>query len=161
MNSNNESFQETCNLFTSESLKLEYNIKNILEKSEKLSIHEIVDVYYQIINVTSLIKFLKQGLSGIENSKLSEEQNTLYAKIQETENLVSDKFDANLHPLVMSQLTNSITDYMENLKSVKKVSREKKSKDDIEEEAKLYDKLREIMSTKEFVVQYDKGLEHD
>ena len=161
MNSNNESFQETYDLFTSESLNLEDNIKNILDRSDKLTIKEIVEVYYQIINVTSLAKFLKQHLSDIGHSEFSEEQKTLYAKIQETENLVSQKFDTELHPFMMSQLTSLISDYMENLKSTKKVPRENKSKDEIVQEAQLYDKLRKIMSTKEFVDQYDKGLEHD
>jgi len=36
-----------------------------------------------------------------------------------------------------------------------------KSKEQIEEEAKLYKELREIMSTKEFVVQYENGLKDD
>jgi len=38
---------------------------------------------------------------------------------------------------------------------------EQKSKETIENEAKLYEKLREIMSTKEFVKQYDSGLSND
>ncbi len=36
-----------------------------------------------------------------------------------------------------------------------------KSKEEIENEAKKYEKLRQMMSTKEFVEQYDKGLSHD
>ena len=38
---------------------------------------------------------------------------------------------------------------------------EKKSKEDIEKEAKLYEELRQTMSTKEFVEQYEKGIFHD
>ena len=37
----------------------------------------------------------------------------------------------------------------------------KKSKEDIEKEAKLYKELREVMSTKEFVEQYATGLKDD
>ena len=33
--------------------------------------------------------------------------------------------------------------------------------EEIENEAKLYDALREKMSTKEFLEQYDKGITHD
>jgi len=57
MNLNDSSFQETANLFKSESEKLETEINSTLEKSEKLSIPEIVQLYYQIINVTSLAQF--------------------------------------------------------------------------------------------------------
>jgi len=41
------------------------------------------------------------------------------------------------------------------------INSEHKSKETIENEAKLYEKLREIMSTKEFVKQYDAGISND
>ncbi len=160
MSSNNESFQETCNLFNSESKILQDTLENTLGKDEQLSIREIVNVYYQIMNVNSLLEFLKQQIASIEKSHLTEEQKLLLSQINNTENLISTKFDANLHPVVMSQLTNSIKNSMTSLKSAKK-DIEKKSKEDIEQQAQLYDRLRELMSTKEFVDQYDKGLKHD
>ncbi len=58
----------------------------------------------------------------------------------------------------MSNLTDYVQEIMTNLKSNKG---EVKTKEIIEQEAKLYEKLRVIMSTKEFVEQYDKGLSHD
>lgn len=160
MSSNNESFQETCNLFNSESKILQDTLENTLGKDEQLSIREIVNVYYQIMNVNSLLEFLKQQIASIEKSNLTEEQKLLLSQINNTENLISTKFDANLHPVVMSQLTNSIKNSMTSLKPAKK-DIEKKSKEDIEQQAQLYDRLRELMSTKEFVDQYDKGLKHD
>jgi hypothetical protein len=36
-----------------------------------------------------------------------------------------------------------------------------KSKEQIESDAKLFDELRQTMSTKEFVEQYETGLSHD
>jgi hypothetical protein len=47
---------------------------------------------------------------------------------------------------------------MTNLKSN---TGKEKTKEIIESEAKLYEKLRMTMSTKEFVEQYDQGLSHD
>jgi len=157
MNLNDTSFQETANLFKSESEKLETEIYSTLEKSEKLSIPEIVQVYYQIINVTSLAQLLKQHL---EDTSVSEKQKSVFTRLEKVNQLISDKFNTKLHPLVMSQLTNSIVDSINNLKSTKKEI-DQKSKETIESEAKLYEKLRETMSTKEFVEQYDKGLNHD
>ncbi len=58
----------------------------------------------------------------------------------------------------MEKLVNSIQATTENLQSDSSIQ---KSKDDIENEAKLYEELRQKMSTKEFVEQYDKGLSHD
>ena len=58
----------------------------------------------------------------------------------------------------MSQLTKSIEESMKILQSNQL---EQKSKEDVENEAKMYEALREKMSTKEFVEQYDKGLTHD
>ena len=58
----------------------------------------------------------------------------------------------------MERIATSISDITSNLQSI---NSEPKSKETIENEAKLYEKLREIMSTKEFVKQYDAGLSYD
>ncbi len=58
----------------------------------------------------------------------------------------------------MIQLTNSLADTTKSLQSDNTLE---KSKEVIETEAKLYDKLRQTMSTREFVEQYDQGLSHD
>ena len=141
------SIEET---FHTEAKKLEFAINNALKKSE-MSIPEIVQTYYQTMNVTSLAIMLKQQLRA-------DEHNSLIRKIEETQKLISEKFDSNLHPSIMTQLTNSLIDTTKSLQSENTLG---KSKDDIESEAKLYEKLRQTMSTKEFVEQYDKGLSHD
>ena len=147
--------QETTDLFNSESVKLEDSIDIALKKSEKMSISEIVGCYFQVINVSSLIRALKQQ-ENREDSENKDEQ--LSKRIEEIEKKISEKFDKILHPLVLEQLQNSIEESMNNLKSAKKGIHGAKSKDEIEKESKLYEKLREIMSTKEFVEQYNKGL---
>jgi len=58
----------------------------------------------------------------------------------------------------MQSITNSISDTTVKLQSL---NSKQKSKETIENEAKLYEKLRELMSTKEFVKQYDSGLSND
>jgi hypothetical protein len=58
----------------------------------------------------------------------------------------------------MGHITNSISGITSNLQSI---NSEQKSKETIENEAKLYEKLREIMSTQEFVKQYDVSLSND
>ena len=58
----------------------------------------------------------------------------------------------------MKKLINSIHDTTVNLQSSDPMQ---KSKDDVENEAKRYEELRQKMSTKEFVEQYDKGLSYD
>ena len=145
------SIDDISSMFHTESEKLENLINNATTKSE-LSIHEIVETYYQIMNVSSMISMLKQQLGG------SDEHNSLIKKIEETQKLILEKFDSNLHPSIMRQLANSITDTTKNLQSTNTLE---KSKDEIESEAKLYETLRQTMSTKEFVEQYDTGLSHD
>ena len=58
----------------------------------------------------------------------------------------------------MERIAISISDITRNLQSI---NSEQKSRETIENEAKLYEKLREIMSTNEFVKQYDAGLSYD
>jgi len=145
------SFEDTFKIFNIETKKLESTINTALAKSE-LTIPEIVQTYYQIMNLTSFCAILKQQQKSLN------EHDSLISQIEETQTLILEKFDLDLHPLIMSQLTNSITVATKKLQSKKTLE---KSKDEIESEAKLFEKLRQIMSTKEFVEQYDKGLPHD
>jgi len=144
------SIDDVSSMFHTESKNLENLINNATTKSE-LSISEIIETYYQIMNVSSMSTMLKQQHGG------SNEHNSLIEEIEETQKFISEKFDSDLHQSIMRQLSNSLTDITKTLQS----GTLDKSKDEIESEAKLYEKLRQTMSTKEFVEQYDKGLSHD
>jgi len=132
-------------LFTSEFDKLENSV-NSIKFDDDLTVNQIVEVYYQITNLSSMIVVIKPQL----------EQNA--EKILYAEKFIFEKFNSTIHPKIMEHITNSISGITSNLQST---NSEQKSKETIENEAKLYEKLREIMSTKEFVKQYDAGMSHD
>ena len=132
-------------LFTSESNKLE-NLVNALNFDSELSVNQIVEVYYQITNLSSMITVVRPQL----------DQNNI--KILYVEKFISEKFNSTIHPKIMERIAISISDITRNLQSI---NSEQKSRETIENEAKLYEKLREIMSTNEFVKQYDVGLSYD
>jgi len=144
-----DSIDDISRMFQTESEKLENLINNATTKSE-LSVHEIIETYYQIMNVSSMITVLKPQIDVDEHKSFLE-------KIQETEKIISEKFNSNIHPQIIEMLANSIQNTTKNLQS----GNREKSKEEIENEAKLYEELRQKMSTKEFVEQYDKGLSHD
>jgi len=77
-------FNETSKSFISESKKLETLIDHLLQKLSQFSNNEIVSIYYQIMNLTSLMQFLKQN---IPNNN-SEKTQILLEKIESTENLI-------------------------------------------------------------------------
>jgi len=131
-------------LFTSEYNKLE-NLVNVLNFDAELTVNQIVEVYYQITNISSMITVVRPQL----------DQNN--DKILSAEKFIYEKFNSIIHPKIMEHIANSISDITSNLQSI---NSEQKSKETIENEAKLYEKLREIMSTKEFVKQYNAGLSH-
>ncbi|MDC4230702.1 MAG: hypothetical protein M8319_00010 [Nitrosopumilus sp.] len=143
-----DSVDEISQMFQTESEKLENLINNATSKSE-LSIHEIVETYYQVMNVSSMITMLKPQITGKNQSLLE--------KLEEIEQIIFGKFNSDIHPKIMDQLTNSIQNTTKNLQS----SNGEKSKQDIEDESKLYEELRQKMSTKEFVEQYGAGLSND
>ncbi len=138
---------EIFEMFQIESEKL-HNLINSINLVSNLPLSEIVKLYYQIINTSSMVIMLKQ-----QNS-----ENLTHQKILETEKFISKKFNLDIHLQIMKKLENSIRDTTIHLQSI---NPKEKSKDDIEKEAKLYDELRQKMSTKEFVEQYDKGLLND
>ncbi|MFB5632793.1 MAG: hypothetical protein ACE5Q9_05665 [Nitrosopumilus sp.] len=139
------STDEISSMFDSESQKLE----NFLSKtSENMEISEIVETYYQVMNVTSMISMLKQQLD-------SENHKTLLEQIIKTEQLILGKFNTETHPKILENLSKSIQNITKTLQS----SSGEKTKDQIENESQMFEELRKKMSTKEFVEQYDKGLE--
>ena len=144
------SFDDISEMVRSEFDKLT-NLLNSTNIDSNLSPHEIVEIYYQIMNMSSMNVMLKQQLN-------SDDQKSLLDEIIETEKLISDKFNHTIHPQILEKLTQSIQDITTNLQSS---SSGQKSKEEIENEAKQYEELRQKMSTKEFVEQYGKGLSDD
>ena len=144
------SFDDISEMFRSELDKLTH-LLNSTNIDSNLSPTEIVEIYYQIMNMSSMNVMLKQQLN-------SDDQKSLLDEIIETEKLISEKFNHTIHPQILEKLTQSIQDITTNLQSS---SSGQKSKEEIENEAKQYEELRQKMSTKEFVEQYGKGLSDD
>ena len=135
---------EPTDLFISESNNLQKKINSALEKSEKFSLQQIVEIYHQVINVMSMVKILKENPNVEQNFHLT---------IQETEKFVNEKFNNSLHSQIALHLKDSIEEARNNLKNI---NNDNRTKTEIENQAKMFEHLRQIMSTKEFVDQYDK-----
>ena len=149
------SVKDSFELITSESKKLQQTVEAISKIPEK-NIPDIINLYYQVVMVQTLAKKLKNDFESFDKS----EHKKLSDKIDEIEKYLVDNFTKSLHPEILTQLTNSIQNSTENLKLLGQNS-EQKNKETIEQEAILYKKLRELMSTKEFVEQYEIGLKND
>jgi hypothetical protein len=141
----NMSSNDILKIFSTEFDKLE-NLVNLIKFNNDPTVNQIVQVYYQITNLSSMIVVIKQQLKQSN------------AEILNAEKFISEIFDLTIHPKIMDHIVNSISNITTDLQSLNSVQ---KSKETIENEAKLYEKLREIMSTKEFVKQYDSGLSND
>ena len=139
------SSDDILEIFSTEFDKFQ-NLVNLITFDNDLTVNQIVQVYYQITNISSMIVVIKQQL------KQSTE------KILRTEKFINENFNSIIHPKIMDHIENSISIITTDLQSL---NSGQKSKETIENEAKLYEKLREIMSTKEFVKQYDSGLSND
>lgn len=136
-------------MFDSESQKLE-NLIDAVNSKNDVSINEIVETYYQVMNVSSMVTMLKEQANAKPNISLS--------KIQETEKMISEKFNSIIHPKILAKISSSIQEMTKNLQSG---NSGENSKEQIESNAKLFEKLRQTMSTKEFVEQYEKEISHD
>lgn len=143
------SADDISQMFETESQKLENLISNVDAKTD-VNIHDIVETYYQVMNVSSMATMLKQQADS-EPKELSE-------KIQKIEKLISERFNSSIHPKILEKLSTSIQELTKSLQSEHTGG---KSKEQTELDAKKFDELREIMSTREFVEQYESGLSHD
>ena len=139
-------------LLDSEFEKFQKIIDSISKNSEKM-IPDIVSLYFQATVVETLSKKLKQDI-------LESEQQIHLEKINKIQKYVDENFSKSLHPKILSQLVNSIQKSTDNLKLLEQNS-EEKTKEIIENEAQLYKELRELMSTKQFVEQYESGIKND
>ena len=145
----------SLDLLNSEFEKLQNIIESITKNSEK-TIPDIISLYYQVTMVQTFSKKLSSDIESIETS----EQQKFLNKIDEIQKFVTENFTKSLHPDILSQLITSIQNSTDSLKQLGENS-EQKTKETIENEALLYKKLRELMSTKEFVEQYEIGLNND
>jgi hypothetical protein len=109
-------------MFDSESQKLQNLIDSVNSKTD-MNIHEIVETYYQVMNISSMCVMLKQQADS--------EPAPLLSKIQETEKMISEKFDSIIHPKILEHLSTTIQELTKNLQSGN------------------------------FVEQYEKGISHD
>ena len=139
-------------LLDSEFEKFQKIIDSMPKNSEKM-IPDIVSLYFQATMVETLSKKLTQYIS-------ESEQQTHLEKINKIQKYVDENFSKSLHPEILSQLINSIQESTDNLKLLEQNS-EEKTKEIIENEAQLYKELRELMSTKQFVEQYESGIKND
>ncbi len=135
------SAEEISKMFDSESQKLS-SLFDVANSKIDMSIHEIVETYYQVMNVSSMATMLEQ----------QPESEELIEKIRQIKKLISERFDSDIHPKIMEHLSVSIQELTKILQS--KNSGEK-SKEQTESDAKSFDELRQTMSTKEFVEQYE------
>ena len=124
-----------------------------MPKNSKKMIPDIVSLYFQATMVETLSKKLRQDI-------VESDQQTYLEKINKIQKYVDENFSKSLHPEILSQLVNSIQKSTNDLKLLGQNS-EAKTKEIIENEARLYKELRELMSTKEFVEQYDSGIKDD
>ena len=139
-------------LLDSEFEKFQKIIDSISKNSKKM-IPEIVSLYFQATMVETLSKKLRQDV-------VESDQQTYLEKINKIQKYVDENFSKSLHPEILSQLINSIQESTDNLKLLEQNS-EEKTKEIIENEAQLYKELRELMSTKQFVEQYESGIKND
>ncbi len=142
----------SLDLLDSEFEKFQKIIDSISKNSKKM-IPDIVSLYFQATMVETLAKKLRQNI-------MESEQQTHLEKINKIQKYVDENFSKSLHPEILSQLVNLIQKSTDNLKLLDQNS-EEKTKEIIENEAQLYKELRELMSTKEFVQQYESGIKND
>jgi len=143
------SSEDISQMFDNESQKLQ-SLIDTAGLNSNLDVREIVETYYQVMNVSSMATMLR-GQSELESKSLLE-------KINKTEKLISEQFNSKTHQQIMKNLSDSI---LADTKKLQSGSSDKKSKEEIELDAKLFETLRQKMSTKEFVEQYDKNMYHD
>jgi len=143
------SFEETSKLFRGEVAGFERMISEARGGVGSLGTAEIVRCYYQVMSMSAMIKALKPQIAGRGGSDMLKQVTCVEKQIRE-------EFDLGIHPAIMSHITESVSRQMASLRGSRRAGGG--SKKITGDEAGLFEELREAMSTKEFVEQYDRGL---
>ncbi len=139
---------EIMSLFDEQSARLRETVEVSMKKLD-MSSPKIVGNYFQIIQVSSIMAMMEQHPDfGAEEGAAD--------KVREMREYISVWFNGWLHPLMLGNLEKRIRDSANGLRSGPAPEAGSKR---MEDEAKQYNELRAEMSTKEFVEQYDAGLE--
>ena len=112
--------------------------------TSKISLNQIVETYFQISNISSMCKL-------IENSESIDSQKS--NQLDQIKKELIENFDKNIHPKIIEFIENEILTLKKHTESIPP----EQIPEEIEKSSKLFDKLRELMSTKEFVFQYGKS----
>ena len=136
--------EESIKLFNDETKNLESQLQLVSNK-DSFSIPEIVQIYYLAMNVDSLVIMMTEKF---------EEDSSVMEKVKNVKSLISD-FNSSTHKKILKFLSYSVDEITKELSST---NTQNKTKEQIELEAKKFETLRETMSTKEFVEQYDRGV---
>ena len=132
------SHEDVSNMFQAESDNLDRQISDAADSA--LAVSEIVALYYQVINVSSMATMLKQQIVPDRHAPLLEQ-------IMRAESMISEKFNSQTHPKIRTRLAGLIAELTKNLQS-----------ENATDAPEAYEELRQMMSTLEFVEQYEKGL---
>lgn len=132
------SHEEISRMLQAESDRLDQQINDVADSN--LALPDIVALYYQAINVSSMTVMLKQQ-AGSDGHK------PLLEQIMHAESVISEKFNSQAHPKIRTYLAGAIAESTKSLQSGGKTGTPEE-----------YEKLRQMMSTLEFVEQYEKGL---
>ncbi len=133
--------EDVSRMFHAESDKLEGLISNAAVTD--LPVSEIVEIYYQVINVSSMALMLRQQIDPDKHRQLLD-------MITHAESIISERFNSDIHPRIQANLADLITESTNNLQS-----QDTGNNTDM---SAAYENLRQMMSTREFVGQYEKGL---
>jgi len=109
-----------------------------------LSNAEIIEAYYRIMSVISAESALKQQCS--DSMKIISRSADLRKRFNEA-----------LHSRATTELDDAIAKYLDSLDT----KMHEKSENELKAESAKYDLLRQTMSTKEFVMQYEAGLKNE
>ncbi len=132
-------FKEMSDHLDSESEKLRAAVRDALADPGRLPVRDIISVYFQVTNLKSYMVMLRDQLR-----KAGTGGGDLPARIARMDDFISEKFDGELHPAIVSRLTESVEKTTTAMRS------------GTGDEAAGYDELREMMSVREFVGQYDR-----
>ena len=148
--------------FEVQRIELEQMIRGA--ESGKMSVDEMIQVYYHISNMSAMTRVLKGQDDVVKNERMS-------SLISDTERLVSERFDAVIHQRIKNMISDMIQSVTEDLlklqqsssKSLQQRQQHKqlqnpaaRSADSVKDGyTKEYDRLKSLMSIREFVEQYD------
>ena len=135
---------ETQEFVKSSIPEIEKLVNSSIQRAEKWSISDQMEVYHNVVNVLVFTRYLKKFVTDISEHPISEDEDKFFDELDKLTKKVNENINLILSPLMLFPLIKTVDESISNLEKVSKGRKIRKSKHIKKLEPKLNKTLKKV-----------------